>query len=429
VQAEAGVPYILEGRDAGVVEVARGRQLVLRCESQGGRPAAELQWRRDGREVRELDSITEEVTRMGDNSGGWRTISTFSFRPEESTRITCLASSPATAVPRESSPLEVQVRGRPRVEVVVDQEVVKEGDSFEVICKSAAYPTDVAYRWFFSGAELEGITNNSILIEEISRMYDQADITCLVENEEGEGRGSTTLGVHFPPTLLLQPKSQVAKRKENVTFHCVASGNPSPSYVWTVGRQDSLLQGGTQNLSLVASEETEAVYRCHVFAEGHKLVSSLPASLTLIRRPEVRTDMERWARLGTDAILHCETRAVSSRTRLVWLKSGGSAAELEPLDLTSGRLEVITDWSDWLRTSDLLITNLTTADFGQYGCFAENEVGTDLGRIVLKHQSSVDSLTVAVVTACGLGVLLLLAVFLYFKLRRGAGDKELDPEK
>ena len=99
-------------------------------------------------------------------------------------------------------------------------------------------------------------------------MYDQADITCLVENEEGMGQDSTQLDVQFPPTILLHPRSQVAKRKDNVTFHCVAEGNPVPSYIWTVGRRDSLLQAGTQNLSLVASEKTEAVYRCQVGQDG-----------------------------------------------------------------------------------------------------------------------------------------------------------------
>merc|ERR1712038_1725964 len=109
----------------------------------------------------------EEVTRAGD---GWRTRSTFTFRPLVATNVTCSASNEAVIEPRVSSALEVRVRGRPRVEVKVDQDVVREGDSFEVLCKSSAYPQDVGYRWFFSGAELEGMTDNALLIEEISRM-------------------------------------------------------------------------------------------------------------------------------------------------------------------------------------------------------------------------------------------------------------------
>merc|ERR1712001_163361 len=203
VLVEVGVPYIEEGRQ-GTMEVQEGHQAELHCVSQGGKPAAEIEWKRDGQPVTELDRIFEEGSRMGD---GWKTRSTFTFRPEESTNVTCSASNEAVRDPRVSSALEVRVRGRPRVEVKVDQDVIREGDSFEVLCKSSAYPEDVGYRWFFSGSELEGMTDNALLIEEISRMYDQSDITCLVENEEGQGQGSTRLNVQFPPTILLHPRS------------------------------------------------------------------------------------------------------------------------------------------------------------------------------------------------------------------------------
>merc|ERR1712038_61768 len=414
VLVEVGVPYIEEGRH-GTLEVEDGHQVELRCTSQGGKPAAEIEWKRDGQTVIELDRIFEEVTRMGD---GWKTQSTFTFRPQESTNVTCSASNEVMREPRVSSVLEVRVRGRPRVEVRVDQEVIREGDSFEVLCKSSAYPEDVGYRWFFSGSELEGMTDNALLIEEISRMYDQADITCLVENEEGEGQGSTQLDVQFPPTILLHPRSQVAKRKENVTFHCVAEGNPVPSYIWTVGRKDFLLQAGTQNLSLVASEKTEAVYSCHVFLDGNEMVSSLPASLSLIRKPVVKVETEKWTSLGQDVILECATRAVSNRTRLVWLRStGGQAKDLDPVD-EGGRLEVVTQYKDWQRTSRLLIKKLEVGDIGEYACFAENQVGTDLGMIQLKLKSGVDILSVIAGITCIVGVLLLAAIFIYIRLKK-----------
>jgi len=308
--------------------------------------------------VEELDRVAEEVRRLEDGSGGWRTSSIFTFRAKESGSISCEAVNEAAAKPRVSSPLEIRVRVKPQVELHVDG-VVREGDSFEVLCKSSAYPEELVYRWFFQGSELEGVANNSILIEEISRLYDQADITCTVENEEGVSSATTRLDVRYPPSLLLQPRSQAAKRKDNVTFHCVAEGNPAPAYVWTQGRQDALLQAG-QNLSLVASEETEAVYRCHVFSQGHSLVSSLPASLSLIRKPEVQTP-EKWGSLGQDVILYCSSRAVTNRTRLVWLKatSGSSPRDLEPVDLTSDRITVVTSYQDWQRASQLIIKNLT----------------------------------------------------------------------
>ena len=57
--------------------------------------------------------------------------------------------------------------------------------------------------------------NNTLLVEEINRMYNDADISCLVENEEGASEGSTSLDVHYAPTILLHPRSQIARRLGN----------------------------------------------------------------------------------------------------------------------------------------------------------------------------------------------------------------------
>jgi len=419
VVAEPGVPHIRQGREGEHLEVTQGSQVHLQCESQGGVPPAELEWRVGGSPVTDLQRISEQVTRLGD-TGTWKTVSTFTFLATEDSTVTCQAASQQFPAAKLTLPLQVKVRFRPNVEILVNQEVVREGDSFEVLCKSLAYPEEVGYRWFFKGLELEGLVNNSILIEEISRMYDQADISCLVDNEEGRGSASTSLDILYSPTILLHPRSQIAKRKDNVTFHCVAEGNPTPAYLWTRGRTDSLVQAGRQNLSLVATERTEAVYKCQVFSEGHELVSSLPASLTLIRKPVIDAESRKFGSLGQDAILQCRTRSVSNRTRIVWLR------DLEPLDLSLARYSVVPTYLYREQRSDLLIRNLRPEDFGQYGCFAENEVGTAMQEVRLVEDST-DILTLVVGLTCVLGLLLLLAIFLYYRARRICGGS--DPEK
>ena len=47
---------------------------------------------------------------------------------------------------------------------------------------------------------------NSSDIAILVRMYDQADVSCLVENEEGENVASTNLDVNYAPTILLHPR-------------------------------------------------------------------------------------------------------------------------------------------------------------------------------------------------------------------------------
>merc|ERR1712061_383132 len=122
-----------------------------------------------------------------------------------------------------------------------------------------------------------------------------------------------------------------------------------------------------------------------------------------------------------------KTKAVSNKTRLVWLRSNGKEGDLEPVK-EGERLEVITQYQDWQRTSRLLLKNVKVDDYGEYACFAENQVGTDLAMIQLMVKSSVDILSVVAAITCILGVLLLLATFVYIRLKRKC-CQELPQEK
>ena len=51
-------------------------------------------------------------------------------------------------------------------------------------------------------------------------MYDQADVSCLVENEEGENVASTNLNVNYAPTILLHPRFVLVKILVTVTKCC-----------------------------------------------------------------------------------------------------------------------------------------------------------------------------------------------------------------
>jgi len=89
-------------------------------------------------------------------------------------------------------------------------------------------------------------------------------------------------------------------------------------------------------------------------------------------------------------------------------------------------LEVITQYKDWQRTSRLLIKKLEVGDIGEYACFTENQVGTDLGMIQLKLKSGVDILSVIAGITCIVGVLLLAAIFIYIRLKKRCCGKVPD---
>ena len=108
VMVEPGVPSILEAREGDWVEVDQGEELLLTCESQGGRPHAELQWR-DAEGQRVFGHVQEHITRIG-TSPTFKTVSTLRFNPLQPMVVTCTAHSEAFTKVASSRPLTVQLR-------------------------------------------------------------------------------------------------------------------------------------------------------------------------------------------------------------------------------------------------------------------------------------------------------------------------------
>ena len=91
-------------------------RIELTCQSQGGRPFAELQWTdAQGQRLKAKD-VEEHVTRIEDTSM-FRTLSKLKMKVEESTQIICTAHSEGFPELRKSVPLERGDNGRPRLQM------------------------------------------------------------------------------------------------------------------------------------------------------------------------------------------------------------------------------------------------------------------------------------------------------------------------
>jgi len=415
VSAEPGLPYILQAADYDVLEVLEGQHIVLDCESQGAKPPAEIKWY-DGDKPMGASNIKETVTKQRDNKT-FKTHSTLTLMPKENMNIKCSSFSEQFPSTKYSRVLKIKLRFMPKVSIDLSKDRIQEGDKFSVTCNSKAYPENVAYKWFFGGIEIAGEKNETLMIEDISREHHASDVKCLVENEVGRTVMATTLNVEFPPTILKHPESVIAKRGDNVTFYCVAEGNPEPVYIWTKDRAN-ILAGYKQNLTLIASEKTERTYTCKVFSDGYEIISSFPARLILIRKPVIFTESFRKGDEGQDIILQCRVDSISNKTTILWTKDD------IPLIIDNVRFKEIRSNEGREQQSDLLISKLESKDFGSYGCFAANEVGKDYKTIVLINISDVDVMSYAIGISVAGGVVVLLSVYLYYRIRKTCAGEE-----
>merc|ERR1711990_1058400 len=151
-------PSNLEAREGDWVEVDQGEELLLTCESQGGRPHAELQWR-DAEGQRVFGHVQEHITRIG-SSPTFKTVSTLRFNPLQPMVVTCTAHSEAFTKVASSRPLTVQLRRK-----VEEEEVkVRIGANTELSCSHQGG----IFKWTLNSKEIEGETGNILSIEDFT---------------------------------------------------------------------------------------------------------------------------------------------------------------------------------------------------------------------------------------------------------------------
>jgi len=334
--------------------------------------------------------------------------------------LTCSASNAAFKEPRNSRALEIQLKYKPKLELNVTSEIIKEGQNLVVKCNTQAYPKEVTYKWFINDDEMKE-TGNILTMENVGKELNNAELRCEAENSVGKSMTSKILNIEFVPKILTHPTSVIAKHGDEVTLSCFAEGNPEPSYIWMKGKSQELV-GVSPELKLTASEDTENEYTCKVFVEGHDILTSETATLRILRKPEIVTEPVRYAKIGEDVILTCKVESLSETTKITWTKNNN------PVNNENMKHRIIHNDGQYHFTSDLILYNVEESDFTNYGCFASNDVGTEYKVFPLMLEEETDYLTIAITSNTIVGVIILAIIIVYHKKKKRKPEKSELPQ-
>ena len=280
VLVEPGVPSILEAREGDWVEVNQGEELLLTCESQGGRPHAELQWR-DAEGQRVFGHVQEHVTRIGSS---FKTVSTLRFNPLQPMAVTCTAHSEAFTKVASSRPLTVQLRRK------VEEEEVKlrEGGSVRLELAENRGP----YKWLLNDREIQDETGNSLVIEDFTPDYHNSVVKCIQEKFGGEARVLKIVRLlHDTSPEDRKPRSRDypvqddqpvlhGSKSGKAIFTCIAQDDEEaggvPEYVWV---------GGTlQTRTRTGKDRHGNGYRCTVMTGGLKKMKQMEKKMKVMAK-------------------------------------------------------------------------------------------------------------------------------------------------
>ncbi|XP_076093735.1 hemicentin-1-like isoform X1 [Mytilus galloprovincialis] len=208
------------------------------------------------------------------------------------------------------------------------------------------------------------LDNGSLIIRDV-KPSDDGKYVCRVGNEGGFTKQSVFLNVQVPPEVTVDPTEQDFQVGRKVSFMCVASGNPTPSYYWL--RDGELLipnnrikiSGNVLSIEKLMRDD-EGSYHC--LARNAAGESVAIAQLNYIEKPEITVyEKELIVSAGNPAILKCSSKGIPP-PMVTWNRGDVEITALSYVELS--------------KDGQLTIFGTQEQDAGIYRCVASNNAGS-----------------------------------------------------
>lgn len=411
VQLPPGVPRILDG-DNGVISVNAGGTGILECESQGGKPAADIEWTSGSGKALQLDSVNTRTIK-DDETQTFKTVSSLRFqvgRDMHNKSIVCSATNIATTEARTTS-VRLNVMYPPKVVslgINTGAGTVTEGDNVVLHCQADANPAPFAYTWKKNGAVLPGQTSQYLKLDNIDRSFNNAVVECEARNSLGSDTARKTLSLQYGPRMIIHPRSVSGKEGDKVSLRCKADSNPPARYIWLKDSNPQPIEFSDQ-IDIMVSSYTVGKYECQAIVEGFEQVVSRTAQVSVLEKPRIEAVETQFGAEGEDVELVCPIISSLDSLNVTWYFRGRVLLEggkyLMGRNLKGDQVEAI-----------LRIRKTSILDFGEYVCQANNQIGADYASLMLERGGGgggVDILAyLPYIGSAAAGVVLVLVIIL-----------------
>jgi uncharacterized protein (TIGR02145 family) len=248
--------------------VTAGGSLLFSVTATGTRPLS-YQWYKDSTAISGATSSSFSISyAQGSDSGTYTVVVSNGIAPSATSKAAVLTVKPAP--------------GAPVITVQPQSQTVTAGGS-ATFTVAATGTAPLSYQWQQNGAAIPGATASSYSVSNAAASAIGA-YTVVVTNAGGLGSimsNSAILTVNIPPTIALQPASQIVIVGQRATFNVMASGTTPFSYQW--GKDGAVIPGATASSLIVnAFALADSGNYSVTVMNGMGSVTSNPAQLTVV---------------------------------------------------------------------------------------------------------------------------------------------------
>ncbi|XP_037537317.1 kin of IRRE-like protein 1b [Nematolebias whitei] len=394
----------------------------LTCLTRGAKPAAHIQWTKNGVPVDGAHHSTEVLPDR-------KRVTTRSYLPitpvdtDSGSNFTCVASNLAVPMGKRVT-VTLNVHHPPTVTLSIEPRSVLEGERVTFTCQATGNPPIMGYRWAKGGVLLEG-ARESVFVTTADHSFFTEPVSCQVFNAVGNTNVSILVDVHFGPILVVEPRPVTVDVDSDVTLNCKWAGNPPLTLTWTKKGSSMVLSNNNQLHLKSVSQVDAGQYVCKAIVPRIG-VGETEVTLTVNGPPIISSDPVQYAVRGERGEIKCYIASTPPPDKIVWAwkenvweKEKGTLMERYTVEQSKPQAQ------GGAVLSTLTINNVMESDFhSPYNCTAWNSFGPGTMIIILKEKEMYPvGIIAGVAVASSILLLLLLLALAFFLYRQRKGSE------
>ncbi|CAH2062031.1 unnamed protein product, partial [Iphiclides podalirius] len=397
-------------------ELKPGIEATLYCDAASSNPPATLSWWRDGIPVQGLPMQLKKGLHGG-------TVSTIELKLNISKDLngavyTCQAMNEALQRSVHDA-LTLKVLYAPIFDETTPYTTVGvENEPLVIVLRADGNPSSITYTWTKDGLPITQSSyssSNDRIISEGSMLnmtrlsrHDAGIYTCEAVNSQGAATVNITVSVHYPAGIRSVSQIGIANPNEDAVLACQAAGNPLTAEHIRWEKKGYSIDPKTvsfdaRNITSFltverATREDVGNFQC-IVDNGIGGETRQEAMLVVKFKPEMDSSpglIKSASNVGQVGRLTCRCKAAPA-PNFTWSKGGAKL----PVNASTKYFAEYRKSDPITYTSVLLISDVTTSDYGSYECGARNDLGFSTTSVKLDITSAPDlvsSLTVTNVT-------------------------------
>ncbi|XP_068624432.1 nephrin isoform X2 [Battus philenor] len=394
-------------------ELKPGIEATLYCDAASSNPPATLSWWRDGIPVQGLPMQLKKGLHGG-------TVSTIELKLNITKDLngavyTCQAMNEALQRSVHDA-LPLKVLYAPIFdETTLDTTVGVENEPLVIVLRADGNPGSITYTWTKDGLPITQSSyssSNDRIISEGSMLnmtrlsrHDAGIYTCEAVNSQGAATVNITVSVHYPAGIKSVTQNGIVSPNEDAVLACTASGNPltAEHIKWerkgyNMDSRTVTFESRNQTSYLVidrATREDVGNFQC-VVDNGIGGETRQDVMLVVKFKPEMDTApslIKSASNVGQVGRLMCRCKSAPA-PNFTWSKNGAKL----PVNTSTKYFAEYHKSDPITYTSVLLISDVTSSDYGSYECGARNDLGFSTTSVKLDITSAPDLVTSLTVT-------------------------------